>query len=114
MEIVQNVGRAFRHNKDGSTKIARIIVPVVLEPGEDPTDMVASASYRPLVVVLQGLRSHDELLVEQLASRALISGKRKTHVRRDGDGRIVGAGDGVSAARRTSGGRDGAGVAGGA
>ncbi|EFL12749.1 TtrA [Streptomyces sp. C] len=92
VEIVQNIGRALRLNKDGSTKVARIIVPVFLEPGEDPTDMVASASFRPLVAVLQGLRSHDERLVEQLASRALTSGKRKTHLQRDEDGRIVGTG----------------------
>ncbi|MFF9915306.1 Helicase associated domain protein [Streptomyces sp. NPDC013457] len=92
IEIVQNIGRALRLNRDGSTKVARIIVPVFLEPGEDPTDMVASASFKPLVAVLQGLRSHDERLVEQLASRALTSGKRKVHVRRDEEGRIVGAG----------------------
>ncbi|MEV7152954.1 Helicase associated domain protein [Streptomyces sp. NPDC093084] len=92
VEIVQNIGRALRLNRDGSTKVARIIVPVFLEPGEDPTDMVASASFRPLVAVLQGLRSHDERLVEQLASRALTSGKRKVHVRRDEDGQIVGVG----------------------
>ncbi|MFH9983994.1 Helicase associated domain protein [Streptomyces sp. NPDC017179] len=92
VEIVQNIGRALRLNRDGSTKIARIIVPVFLEPGEDPTDMVASASFRPLVAVLQGLRSHDERLVEQLASRALSSGKRKVYIRRDEDGQIIGAG----------------------
>ncbi|MFB6791891.1 Helicase associated domain protein [Streptomyces olivaceus] len=92
VEIVQNIGRALRLNRDGSTKVARIIVPVFLEPGEDPTDMVASASFKPLVAVLQGLRSHDERLVEQLASRALTSGKRKIHVQRDEDGRIIGAG----------------------
>lgn len=92
VEIVQNIGRALRLNKDGSTKVARIIVPVFLEPNEDPTDMVASASFKPLVAVLQGLRSHDERLVEQLASRALTSGKRTVHVQRDEDGRIVGAG----------------------
>ncbi|MEV6796571.1 Helicase associated domain protein [Streptomyces sp. NPDC051320] len=92
VEIVQNIGRALRLNKDSSTKVARIIVPVFLEPNEDPTDMVASASFRPLVAVLQGLRSHDERLVEQLASRALTSGKRKVHVRRDDEGQIVGAG----------------------
>ncbi|MFD8119342.1 DEAD/DEAH box helicase [Streptomyces microflavus] len=92
VEIVQNIGRALRLNRDGSTKVARIIVPVFLEPGEDPTDMIASASFKPLVAVLQGLRSHDERLVEQLASRALTSGKRKVHVRRDEDGLIVGGG----------------------
>ncbi len=89
VEIVQNIGRALRPNRDGTNKVARIIVPVFLEPGEDPTDMVASASFRPLVAVLQGLRSHDERLVEQLASRALTSGKRKTHIQRDEDGRII-------------------------
>jgi superfamily II DNA or RNA helicase len=92
VEIVQNIGRALRPNKDGSTKVARIIVPVFLEGGEDPTDMVASASFRPLVAVLQGLRSHDERQVEQLASRALTHGHRKVHLRRDEEGRIVGAG----------------------
>jgi predicted helicase len=79
-------------NRDSSTKVARIIVPVFPEPGEDPTDMVASASFRPLVAALQGPRSHDERLVEQLNSRALSSGKRKVHVRRDEDRQIVGAG----------------------
>ncbi|WP_077797062.1 DEAD/DEAH box helicase [Streptomyces sp. JHA26] len=100
VEIVQNIGRALRLNRDGTTKVARIIVPVFLEPGEDPGDMVASASFRPLVAVLQGLRSHDERLVEQLASRALTSGRRKVHVRRDEGGRIVGTGgEGDGAAR---------------
>jgi hypothetical protein len=94
VEIVQNIGRALRMNRDGTTKVARIIVPVFLQAGEDPDDMIASASFRPLVAVLQGLRSHDERLVEQLASRALTRGReqRKIHVQRDDDGRIVGAG----------------------
>jgi superfamily II DNA or RNA helicase len=89
VEIVQNIGRALRPNPDGTAKTARIIVPVFLQPGEDPTDMVASASFAPLVAVLQGLRSHSERLVEQLANRALTSGQRKVHVKRDEDGRII-------------------------
>ncbi|WP_104630331.1 DEAD/DEAH box helicase [Streptomyces sp. MH60] len=102
VEIVQNIGRALRLNRDGSTKVARIIVPVFLKPGEDPTDMVASTSYAGLVAVLQGLRSHDERLVEQLASRALTSGKRKTHIQRDTEGRIVTA-DGEGAEEQDGG-----------
>ncbi|MEV6766927.1 Helicase associated domain protein [Streptomyces sp. NPDC051105] len=90
VEIVQNIGRALRLNRDGSTKVARVIVPVFLQCGEDPTDMVASASFAPLVAVLQGLRSHSERLVEQLASRALSSGRRHVHVKRDAGGRIIG------------------------
>ncbi|MHA5051117.1 helicase associated domain-containing protein [Streptomyces sp. SD15] len=94
VEIVQNIGRALRPNPDGTTKVARIIVPVFLEPGEDPDDMVASASFRPLVAVLQGLRSHDERLVEQLASRALSRPPRAKlhHLVRDENGQITGAG----------------------
>lgn len=95
VEIVQNIGRALRPNPDGTTKVARIIVPVFLEPGEDPTDMVSSASYAPLVAVLQGLRAHDEHLVEQLASRALTRGQRKVHVKRDADGQIITSGQGA-------------------
>ncbi|MFI5705502.1 Helicase associated domain protein [Streptomyces xanthochromogenes] len=83
VDIVQNIGRALRPNPDGSTKVARIIIPIFLQPGEDPKDMVASASYQPLVDILQALRSHSERLVEQLASRALTRGaeRRRLHVR---------------------------------
>ncbi|MFD6874666.1 MULTISPECIES: hypothetical protein [unclassified Streptomyces] len=45
--------------------------------------------------MLQGLRSHDARLVEQIASRALTRGRheRQVHVRRDNDGRITSAGE---------------------
>ncbi|GED90728.1 hypothetical protein TNCT6_78130 [Streptomyces sp. 6-11-2] len=42
--------------------------------------------------MLRRRRSHDERLVEQLASRALTHGQRKVHVQRDEDGRIIGTG----------------------
>ncbi|MCX4967157.1 hypothetical protein OHA98_20675 [Streptomyces sp. NBC_00654] len=48
---------ALRPNPDGTTKVARVIVPVFLRPGEVPTDTIASASYAPLVAFLQALRS---------------------------------------------------------
>ncbi|MCF3143635.1 DEAD/DEAH box helicase [Streptomyces platensis] len=83
VDIVQTIGRALRPNPDGSVKTARIIIPIFLQPGEDPKDMVASASYQPLVDILQGLRSHSERMVDQLASRALTRGeeRRRLHVR---------------------------------
>ncbi|WP_180990746.1 DEAD/DEAH box helicase [Streptomyces malaysiensis] len=85
VDVVQNIGRALRPNPDGSVKTARIIIPVFLAPGEDPKDMVASASYQPLVDILQALRSHSERMVEQLASRALTCGteRRRLHIRPD-------------------------------
>ncbi|MGW8955848.1 Helicase associated domain protein [Streptomyces sp. NPDC055709] len=82
VQIVQNIGRGLRPNPDGSNKTCRIIVPIFLAPGENPADMVASASYQPLVDILQSLRSHDENIVEQLASRALTrkTTAKKQHV----------------------------------
>ncbi|MEW2636054.1 Helicase associated domain protein [Streptomyces sp. NPDC048389] len=83
VDVVQNIGRALRPNPDGTTKTARIIIPVFLQPGEDPKDMVASASYQPLVDILQALRSHSERIVDQLASHARTRGteRRRIHVR---------------------------------
>ncbi|WP_078631148.1 MULTISPECIES: DEAD/DEAH box helicase [Streptomyces] len=66
VEIVQIIGRALRQ-EPGEGKVSRIVVPVFLEPGEDPGDMIASPSYRSLVAILQGLRSHDDRVIERLA-----------------------------------------------
>ncbi|TKT04759.1 hypothetical protein E4U91_00005 [Streptomyces lasalocidi] len=65
-DIVQAIGRALRQ-KPGEGKLASLIVPVFLQPGEKPEDMFTSGSYRPLVKVLEGLRAHDEEAVESLA-----------------------------------------------
>ncbi|MER5204849.1 Helicase associated domain protein [Streptomyces sp. NPDC002825] len=65
-DIVQAIGRALRQ-KPGEGKVASLIVPVFLQPGEQPEDMFTSGSYRPLVKVLEGLRAHDEEAVELLA-----------------------------------------------
>ncbi|MFH8843172.1 Helicase associated domain protein [Streptomyces sp. NPDC017868] len=65
-DIVQAIGRALRQ-KPGEGKLASLVVPVFLRPGERPEDMFTSGSYRPLVKVLEGLRAHDEEAVELLA-----------------------------------------------
>ncbi|MGW8889637.1 Helicase associated domain protein [Streptomyces sp. NPDC055749] len=65
-DIVQAIGRALRQ-KPGEGKVASLIVPVFLQPGEKPEDMFTSGSYRPLVKVLEGLRAHDEEAIELLA-----------------------------------------------
>ncbi|MFC9033694.1 DEAD/DEAH box helicase [Streptomyces arboris] len=66
VEVVQIIGRALRQ-EPGDGKVSRIIVPVFLEPGEDPGDMMASPSYRGLVAILQGLRAHDDRVIERMA-----------------------------------------------
>ncbi|MFF5621040.1 DEAD/DEAH box helicase [[Kitasatospora] papulosa] len=65
VDIVQVIGRGLRQDP-GEGKVSRIVVPVFLEPGEDPSDMMASPSYGPLVAVLQGLRAHDERVIERM------------------------------------------------
>ncbi|MFI1530335.1 DEAD/DEAH box helicase [Streptomyces griseus] len=66
VEIVQIIGRALRQEPDDG-KVSRILVPVFLQPGEDPGDMMASSSYRGLVAILQGLRAHDDRVIERMA-----------------------------------------------
>ncbi|SEC00095.1 Helicase conserved C-terminal domain-containing protein [Streptomyces sp. 2231.1] len=66
VDIVQAIGRALRQ-KPHQGKLATLIVPVFLEPGEKAEDMPYSPSYQPLVKVLSGLRAHDERAVEMLA-----------------------------------------------
>ncbi|MER7141021.1 Helicase associated domain protein [Streptomyces sp. NPDC000341] len=65
VDIVQVIGRGLRQDP-GEGKVSRIVVPVFLEPGEDPSDMMASPGYRSLVAVLQGLRAHDERVIERM------------------------------------------------
>ncbi|WP_190025613.1 DEAD/DEAH box helicase [Streptomyces hiroshimensis] len=65
-DIVQAIGRALRQ-KPGEGKLASLLVPVFLQPGEQPEDMFTSGSYRPLVRTLEGLRAHDEEAIELLA-----------------------------------------------
>lgn len=66
VEIVQAIGRALR-KKPEDDKLASLLVVCFTRPGESEEDMVTSASYRPLVRVLQGLRAHDEEAVDMLA-----------------------------------------------
>ncbi|NXY99062.1 Helicase associated domain protein [Streptomyces sp. BR123] len=66
VDIVQAIGRALRQTP-GQGKMATLIVPVFLEEGEKPEDILSSNSYGPLIRVLEGLRAHDERAVEMLA-----------------------------------------------
>ncbi|MEV7180647.1 Helicase associated domain protein [Kitasatospora sp. NPDC093679] len=75
VEIVQAIGRALRQ-RPGDDKLASLVVMCFTQPGESEEDMLTSASYRPLVRVLQGLRSHDEEAVEMLATPTTNSAKQ--------------------------------------
>ncbi|MFI1386646.1 Helicase associated domain protein [Embleya sp. NPDC020886] len=66
VEIVQAVGRSIRPSARGD-KIATIVVPIFLAPGESRDDMLVSPSWRPLQRVLLALRAHDADICDVLA-----------------------------------------------
>ncbi|MET9699386.1 Helicase associated domain protein [Streptomyces sp. NPDC006529] len=65
-DLVQAVGRALRI-RPGEGKVASLVVPVLLEPGETPETMLTSRAYGSLARLLEALRAHDSRLVESLA-----------------------------------------------
>ncbi|MFF3788208.1 Helicase associated domain protein [Streptomyces sp. NPDC001933] len=73
IDIVQMVGRALRI-KPGQGKIASLVVPVFLAPGETPDEMLTSQAYGTLAKVLSALRAHDTETIEHLADPRIRSG----------------------------------------
>ncbi|MFE2937346.1 Helicase associated domain protein [Streptomyces sp. NPDC059278] len=73
IDIVQMVGRALRM-KPGEGKIASLVVPVFLAPGETPDEMLTSQAYGTLAKVLSALRAHDTETIEHLADPRIRSG----------------------------------------
>ncbi|KJK34545.1 helicase [Streptomyces variegatus] len=65
-DLVQAVGRALRMQPDEG-KIASLVVPVLLGPGETADNMLTSRAYGGLAKLLEALRAHDTRIVEQLA-----------------------------------------------
>ncbi|UQX04312.1 DEAD/DEAH box helicase [Streptomyces sp. RerS4] len=65
-DLVQAVGRALRI-RPGEGKVASLVVPVLLGPGETPDTMLTSRAYGDLARLLEALRAHDARLVEDLA-----------------------------------------------
>jgi superfamily II DNA or RNA helicase len=79
VQIVQILGRALRQ-EPGEGKVARIIVPVFLAPGESPDAMMTSPAYRGLIQILHGLQAHDARILQRLAAAAASSSGTPTEV----------------------------------
>ncbi|MFD8933205.1 DEAD/DEAH box helicase [Streptomyces mirabilis] len=65
-DLVQAVGRALRM-QPGEGKMASLVVPVLLGPGETADNMLTSRAYGGLAKLLEALRAHDARIVEKLA-----------------------------------------------
>ncbi|RAG82708.1 helicase [Streptacidiphilus pinicola] len=67
IDLVQAVGRALRM-QPGSGKVATIVVPILLGPGESGDhQLLTSRAYNGLSKILMALRSHDAAAIERLA-----------------------------------------------
>ena len=64
IDIIQAVGRALRRNRT-KTK-STIFIPVFLQAGERPEQIINKSNFQPVVDVLRALRAHDKNLAEEL------------------------------------------------
>ncbi|MFJ3026735.1 Helicase associated domain protein [Streptomyces tendae] len=67
-DLVQAVGRALRM-QPGEGKVASLVVPVLLGPGETVDNMLTSQAFGGLAKLLEALRAHDARVVESLAEQ---------------------------------------------
>lgn len=82
-DLVQAVGRALRI-RPGEGKVASLVVPVLLGPGETPETMLTSRAYGDLARLLEALRAHDTRLVEALAQPQAPGAKTGSQAHRPG------------------------------
>ncbi|MFJ8597046.1 Helicase associated domain protein [Streptomyces sp. NPDC093598] len=82
-DLVQAVGRALRM-QPGEGKVASLVVPVLLGPGETVDSMLTSRAYGGLAKLLEALRAHDARVVEQLAEQQAQSRVRGVQSRSGG------------------------------
>ncbi|MET9558351.1 Helicase associated domain protein [Streptomyces sp. NPDC006645] len=89
-DLVQAVGRALRM-QPGEGKMASLVVPVLLGPGETADNMLTSRAYGGLAKLLEALRAHDARVVEHLAEQQAPS--RYKPVAKDSSGESAGGSD---------------------
>jgi superfamily II DNA or RNA helicase len=86
-DLVQAVGRALRM-QPGEGKVASLVVPVLLGPGETADNMLTSKAFGGLAKLLEALRAHDARVVEALAEQQAPS--RYKPVSQDDGGKSTG------------------------
>ncbi|NED07623.1 DEAD/DEAH box helicase family protein [Streptomyces sp. SID6648] len=86
-DLVQAVGRALRM-QPGEGKLASLVVPVLLGPGETADNMLTSRAFGGLAKLVEALRAHDARIVEPLAEQQAPS--RYKPVSKDESGKSTG------------------------
>ncbi|MEW1754844.1 DEAD/DEAH box helicase [Streptomyces angustmyceticus] len=99
-DLVQAVGRALRM-QPGEGKVASLVVPVLLGPGETADNMLTSRAFGGLAKLLEALRAHDARVVEALAEQQAPSAYKPVQKAAQGqESRGEGTGSGPSASAR--------------
>jgi superfamily II DNA or RNA helicase len=74
VDIIQAVGRAIRLSDEKD--IGTIVLPVFIEDGESPEERIEASNFKPVWWVLDALKSHDDVLVDELDSIRTEMGRR--------------------------------------
>ena len=64
VDIIQAVGRVIR--KSGTKEKGTIVIPVFIEEGDDVEASIEASNFKPVWEVVKALRSHDEVLANEL------------------------------------------------
>ncbi|MFF0428354.1 hypothetical protein ACFYUJ_28630 [Streptomyces sp. NPDC004520] len=72
-DLVQAVGHALRTHP-GEGKVASLVVPVLLGPGETTDNLLTSRAFGGLAKLLEALKAHDARVVEQLSPSSRLRG----------------------------------------
>jgi len=75
IDITQAVGRAIRLDKD--KKIGLVVIPIFVEAGEDASEVADKSSFKKVWGVLNGLKSHDDVLATELNELRVRLGNRQ-------------------------------------
>lgn len=85
IECIQAVGRALRRGTSPGPKTASVIVPVLLQPGEDPEAALSGSSFAPVWQVVRALSAHDDGLSQRLSQMRQDLGARQRATGREKD-----------------------------
>ena len=75
-DIIQAVGRAIRLRENKN--IGTIVLPVFIKDGESPEERIEASNFKPVWWVLNALKAHDDILVDELDGLRRRMGARKT------------------------------------
>jgi len=82
VDIIQAVGRAIRLSRNKT--VGTIVLPVFIEEGDDAEERIEASNFQPIWWVLNALKAHDKVLVDELNAIRTDMGKRGPSAARSG------------------------------